>query len=82
MSEYATQNIRLLKYMKKNGSLTQAEAAEKLGIWRLGARIYDLKRMGYPVKSEMVRDYNRYGTPIRYARYSLEVEENAAGSGD
>jgi hypothetical protein len=39
---------------------------------RLGARIWDLKRMGYRIKKEEVKSTNRFGDPVHFARYRLE----------
>ena len=52
--------------MKKGGSLTAMQALDKFGCLRLAARILDLKRMGWRIKSEMV-NVNGY----RFAKYSL-----------
>ncbi len=67
----------ILTYMREHGAITQAEAAEKLGCWRLGARIWDLKSRGHNIRREMVTERNRFGNPVRYARYSL-IEEAGA----
>ena len=40
----------------------------QLGCLRLGARIYDLKRAGYPIAAAMVDDVR---TGKRYACYSM-----------
>ena len=54
------------------GSITQAEAVTEYGCYRLGARIWDLKAQGVPIKSETVTGRNRYGERTSFARYSLE----------
>ena len=41
-------------------------------VWFLaatGARISDLTRSGFPITKETVKDKNRYGEPVHYARY-------------
>lgn len=67
-----TQRERILRHMRDYGSITQAEAFTEYGISRLGARIYDLKADGIPIKSETVTGKNRYGERTCFARYSLE----------
>lgn len=67
----ATQCDMILRYMQENGSITQMEAAEEFGCWRLAARIADLRRAGYSIKSDMVSQKNRYGKPISFARYAI-----------
>ena len=41
-----TQCNRILAYLQSGGSLTQEDARRLFKCWRLGARIYDLKRSG------------------------------------
>ena len=66
-----TQTEKVMKYMEQYGSITSAEALSELGIMRLASRISDLKQMGVDVKSVLIKDRNRFGQPIRYARYFI-----------
>jgi hypothetical protein len=58
----------ILADLKKGVKVTPLNALSDYGCFRLGARIHDLKRQGYNIKSEMVT--NVQGK--RFARYSLE----------
>lgn len=49
-----SQKKRILAYMKAGHRITPIEALEKFRSFRLGARIADIKDMGYEVKSEFV----------------------------
>lgn len=69
-----TQRERILRHMRDYGGITQAEAFTEYGISRLGARIYDLKAAGVPIKSETVTGKNRYGEPISFSRYSIRED--------
>ena len=69
-----TQNQRIIDYINEFGSITQFEAMRDLGVMRLASRISDLKRLGYPVESEMVAVKNRYGEECRVKSYSLRGE--------
>lgn len=69
-----TQNQRIIDYIKEFGSITQFEALRDLGVMRLASRISDLKRLGYPVESEMVVVKNRYGEECRVKSYRLRGE--------
>ena len=71
-----TQNQRIIEYIKEFGSITQFEALRDLGVMRLASRISDLKRLGYPVESEMVVVKNRYGEECRVKSYRLMGENN------
>lgn len=49
-----SQAKRILAYMQKGNRITPIEALELFGSFRLGARIADIKDMGFDVKSEFV----------------------------
>lgn len=70
-----TQTEKVLRHMKRFGSITPLEAMEEYGIMRLGARIWDLKQAGHLIQTEDVKGWNRFGEPTRYAKYSL-IREN------
>lgn len=74
-----TQCERVLRHMKDYGSITSAEAMTEYGIMRLASRISDLKKLGFPIKKEMVSGKNRYGEPTSYARYSIITAGDADG---
>lgn len=62
---------RILRYIDENGSITQLQALKEFGCMRLASRMSDLKKRGYPVEKRMETAKNRYGEPVRYARYSI-----------
>ena len=72
-----TQCERILRHLQDYGSITQAEAVTEYGCYRLGARIWDLRAQGVPIKSETVNGKNRYGERTCFARYSLEHSNEA-----
>lgn len=74
-----TQCERVLRHMKDYGSITSAEAMTEYGIMRLASRISDLKKLGFPIRKEMVSGKNRYGEPTSYARYSIITAGDADG---
>jgi len=59
------QNDTVLARLKV-GSITQAEAAKWWRIWRLAARIKDLRNMGHDIRTDMIGEGS-----TRYARYTL-----------
>lgn len=65
-SEYS-QNQRILGYMRLNGSITPLEAIRRFQCYRLGARIYELKRAGYSITARKVKSK----TGKFFSRYSL-----------
>ena len=67
------QKQKVLKYINDYGSITSWQAYQDLGIMQLGARIDGLQKDGYSFKKEWEEKLNRYGEPVRFIRYSLEV---------
>lgn len=71
-----TQNERILDYINEFGSITQYEALRDLGVMRLASRISDLRRMGYPIQSELVAVKNRFDETCRVKRYRIKENKN------
>lgn len=67
-----TQCERVLDYMQRFGSITAAEAVMDLGVYRLSARISDLKDEGHGIRDVMETGKNRFGEKTSYKRYFLE----------
>lgn len=65
------QNIDVLDYLVIHGSITTADAFEKLNITRLSARIYDLKHLGYNIIGKMMTRKADDGRIIRWKEYRL-----------
>ena len=72
----ATQAERIIDYIDKFGSITQYEALQDLGVMRLASRISDLKKMGFPIESEIQPVQNRFGETCYIKRYRLAVIDN------
>lgn len=70
-----TQKERIVKYINDFGSITSFQAYSDLGITQLGARIFELKKLGYRFKTENKRSKNRYGENVHYIEYGWEVEK-------
>ncbi len=67
-----TQCEKILDYMQRFGSITSAEAMLDLGVYRLAARISDLKDEGHGIRDVMETGKNRFGEKTSYKRYFLE----------
>lgn len=65
----ASQQAKILEYLKSHRGISQAEAIDAFGCYRLSARIKNLKDRGYKVDVIMEDGINRFGRPTRYARY-------------
>lgn len=66
-----TQEQAVLKYIKDFGSITSMQAFADLGVTRLSAKIFDLKKKGYMFDDTTVVGVNRYGNPMHYKKYKL-----------
>lgn len=61
----------VLEYMMRHGGITAREAASDLGIYRLSARIWELRRDGHDIRATIQEEVNRYGITTHFARYRL-----------
>lgn len=66
-----TQNDRLLSYLKKHGAIDPLRAWTELGIYRLGARVFDLRQAGHKISKTLEKVQNRFGENCRVALYTL-----------
>lgn len=59
------------KYIDDFGSISPLEVMADLGVLRLSAMIYNLRhKFKRNIKMTIETGRNRYGNPVRYARYS------------
>lgn len=70
-----SQCTKIIDYMNRHGSITQLEAANAIGCYRLSARIYDLKDHGYAIRKIMCVKKNEEGNTVQYAKYMFEEME-------
>ena len=66
-----TQCAQIRAHLESGKSITQAEAIEAWGCYRLGARIFDLRAAGMDIITETGTGKNRYGKPVKFAVYRL-----------
>ena len=66
-----SQNEMILDHLLKGNKITQAEAVERFGCYRLSARIHDLREEGYTIKTTERVAKNRYGNTCYFAEYEL-----------
>lgn len=62
------QSALILHHLRKGKAITPMESLRWFGCWRLGARIWELKRKGWPIKATIVTDRK---SGKRYASYTL-----------
>ncbi|MFA5715179.1 MAG: helix-turn-helix domain-containing protein [Candidatus Paceibacterota bacterium] len=65
-----SQNKQVLTWLKSGQSLTNFQAASYFSIYRLSARIYDLRKRGNNIKSELEFDGSKH-----WSRYFMKKSE-------
>lgn len=65
------QKQRVLQYIQDHGSISSLEAFKDLGITRLSAVIFNLRRDGIGIESDTEEAINRFGEKARFSRYRL-----------
>lgn len=61
-----SQKDKILNYLKTHNNITPLQALLELGIYRLSARILDLRKEGKIIKTDLIKKGQK-----RYASYSL-----------
>jgi hypothetical protein len=67
-----SQNIRLINYLQTNTEINPLTAWQQLGIYRLSARVLDLRKEGYKIKTESMTVKNTFNEKVTVANYRLE----------
>ena len=71
MTRTTSQNAMILNFLESGGSLTPIEALEKFQCFRLAARMNDLRKKGYVIETEILKDDNGKS----YASYSIPKDQ-------
>lgn len=61
-----TQETQILNYLKDGNSITQIDALNKFGCFRLAARIYELRMKGHDIQTKHIAKGKKV-----YASYKL-----------
>ena len=67
-----SQRDDIIRHLMTEGSITAWEAIKEYGSTRLSAVIYELRKKGWRIESEMVTSKNRYGNPVTFVRYHFK----------
>ena len=62
---------RLLKYLQDHNTIDPLQAWNVLGIYRLSARINDLRKLGHNIETNRKKVTNRFEEKISVANYQL-----------
>ncbi len=66
-SRYDSQKSLVLNHLKNDNGITPLEALNKFGAFRLSAIIFDLKKDGYDIDTEIIKNGGKH-----YANYKLK----------
>ncbi len=66
-----SQNKRLLKRLQEGKRVDPLSAWSVLGIYRLSARIHDLREEGHKIETERIQVKNQFNETITVANYTL-----------
>lgn len=66
-----TQAARLLDHLTTGKTINPLEAWVTLGIYRLADTVFQLRGLGYPIKTVLKPVQNRFGESCRVAEYHL-----------
>ena len=66
------QELLVMGYLRKYGSITQKDATAELGVTRLAAIIWKLvNKRGFLILNKWEKGKNRFGMETRYKRWYL-----------
>lgn len=68
-----TQADRLLRALQEGRAIDPMVAWRELGIYRLSDVVFQLRRLGWPIRTDGIDVKNRFGESCRVANYRLEV---------
>lgn len=71
-----SQKQMVLDYIREFGSITPIDAFRDLGVTRLAAKVFELKKDGHDIDKVIETGENRFGNRTRYARYSFGKGED------
>lgn len=71
-----SQKQMVLDYITEFGSITPIDAFRDLGVTRLAAKVFELKKDGHDIDKVIETGKNRFGNRTRYARYSFGKGED------
>ena len=69
-----TQTQAVLDWLKSGDTISSFEAFKELGVTRLSAIIFQLRKKGYNITSTDEKTTNRFGGTVTFSRYKLETQ--------
>jgi hypothetical protein len=66
------QKVIIEKWLRDHGSITGKQAMDDCGVYRLSAVIYELRKRGIDIETNMIYVKNRYNGQSRIAQYKIK----------
>lgn len=66
-----TKTQAVLDWLQTHASISSMEAIQNFGATRLSAIIFKLRERGHDIETVMCEGRDRFGNPMRFARYYL-----------
>ena len=78
MKENPNQTTKILLYLKEGNKITGMDALKLFNCWRLGARIFSIRKMGFNVKTDLITTESKkviaeYSMGKNYTQTQLEL---------
>ena len=71
MKDKQIDKAKVLQYIEEHGSISRAEAMNRIGVYCLPERVRDLRKSGIDIKGERTFEINSAGQKKYFTRYSL-----------
>ena len=69
-----TQQQAVLDWLKTGTGISSMDAFKALGVTRLSAVVFNLRKKGYNIESEEIEVTTRFGSRVKIARYYLKEQ--------
>ena len=77
-----TKTQAVLDWLKTHASISSMEAIQSFGATRLSAIIFKLRKRGYDIETVKCEGTDRFGNPMRFARYYLRDSPSQDGESE
>lgn len=67
-----TQKQAVLEWLQTGAGITSMEAFRELGVTRLSAIIFNLRKDGHDIEGESIESVSRFGAKVKFTRYRLK----------
>lgn len=72
----------VLQWLQTGAGINSMEAIKQFGATRLSAIIFNLRKRGYNIEAVMCEGTDRFGNPMRFARYYLRNSPSQDGENE